>query len=299
MPYNIVIVGLFLFGYLGVVNADQNNAKILLSQFRQFSAVTEQINKNIPLRIQSRETKRRLHVDVFGIISHPFSRVVSILSKPANMCDFLILNLNVKTCTYGQESESAGLMIYVSSKNYRPLFLSLKIDPYFELQKKNKNYMRVLMASRKSAWGIKDYSVIVEAAPYGKSTLVRFTSRYHASRVNMAATTFYLKTIARNKVGFTVADHNRQGEPQYVRGMRGVIERNAVRSHLALQAYLETDSVPNGKRFEARLRRWFELTEVYPQQLHEMQWKSYLRNKRREYRNQRKLQLQISRQAEK
>ncbi|MEE8481762.1 MAG: hypothetical protein V3S12_00285, partial [Acidiferrobacterales bacterium] len=148
----IIFVGFALLGVSEIANADQTDAKLLLDQYRQFSAVSKPIDKNIPLRIQSHEQNRRLRVNVFGIVSHPYSRVVSILSKPAVMCDFLILNMNVKTCTYRQEGQRAEMVIYVSGKRYTPLFLTLEIDPYFELQKKNSNYMRVLMASRRSAW---------------------------------------------------------------------------------------------------------------------------------------------------
>lgn len=299
LPYRGVVAALGLLLISVAANADQTDAKLLLHQYRQFSSVSKPINKNIPLRIQSHEQDRRLRVNVFGIVSHPYSRVVAILSKPAVMCDFLILNMNVKTCTYRQAGQRAEMMIYVSGKRYSPLFLALEISPYFELQKKNNKYMRVLMASRKSEWGLKEYSVVVEATPYGESTLVRFTSQYHASRVNMAATAVYLKTFARSKVGFTVVSQNQRGEPQFVGGMRGVIERNAVRSYLALQAYLETASVPAEQRFETRLRRWFNLTDAYPRQLREMQWQSYLSNKRREYDNQRKLQQRIFRRASK
>lgn len=298
-PCCIVFVGLALLGISVIAAANQTDAQRLLDQYRQFSAVSKPIANDIPLRIESQESGRHLRVNIYGIVNHPFPRVAAILSKPAVMCDFLILNLNVKTCVYKQEDPRVEMMIYVSGKRYAPLFLALEINPYFELQKNNNNYMRVLMASRRAVWGIKEYSVIVEATPFGKSTLVRFTSQYHAGRLNMAATMVYLKTFARSKVGFTVVSQNSQGEPQYVGGMQGIIERNAVRSYLALQAYLETASVPAEQRFEMRLRRWYELTNVYPRQLHELQWQTYLSNKRREYHNQRKLQQRVLRQASK
>ncbi len=297
MPYSSVIIGFSLMVYSTIANADRADAHQLLSQYRQFSTNIKPIDKSLPLRIQSNEQDRSLRVDVYGVVSHPYSRVADALSSPAAMCDFLILNMNVKTCTYMRENRRASMVIYVAGKNYAPLYRTLKIEPYFELQKKSKNYLRVLMASRKGRWGMKEYSVLVEASPYENKTLVRFSSNYHASRINKAATTTYLKTFARKKVGFTVVGRNKQGLPEYVRGMRGVIERNAVRSYLALQAYLETASMPPNRRFESRLRRWFELTDVYTRQLHEMHWQPYLHNKRREYQNQLRLQRRILRRA--
>jgi hypothetical protein len=59
------------------------------------------------------------------------------------------------------------------------------------------------------------------------------------------------------------------------------VERNVMRYYLAVQAFLETQSVPEPERFERRLGRWFELTGRYPQ-LHEVDWEEYLETKRRE-----------------
>lgn len=290
-----ILTSLFLLAMSGAVTAQQTEAKLLLSQYQQFAIHTQPIDRNLALSIASHEKSRRLDIKVYGIVDQPFSKVSAVLSDPAVMCDFLILNLNIKTCTYAQDKQRTELVIYVAGKNYSPLYRAMEINPYFELQKKNNQYMRVLMASRKSRWALYDYSVIVEATALGNATLLRFTSKYHASHINMAATLAYLKTFARNKVGFTVVGHNELGEPKYIQGMRGVIERNAVRSYLALQAYLETSNTPEKKRFDSRLRRWFKLTDAYPRQLHEMELQSYLDNKHREYRNQYKTQQKILR----
>ncbi len=299
MTRYIITIGVGLFILSATVSAALSDSRLLLNQYRQFSATTKPLDRNLALRIQSDEQGRRLRVDVYGIVNQPYPRVAEALSSPAAMCDFLILNMNVKTCTYEQVGRRLFMTIYIAGKNYAPLYRTLEIEPYFELQKKDRNYLKVLVASREASRGKTEYSVFVEAVPYGKATLVRFSSKYFASRINKAATTAYLKTFALNKVGFTVIGRNNQGLPEYVRGMQGVIERNAVRSYLALQAYLETTDAPVNLRFESRLWRWFKLTNVYKRQLHEMHWQSYLLNKRREYQNQLMMQKQILRRVSK
>lgn len=299
MIQQVVIIGIGLFIVSAAANADRTDAHQLLSQYRQFSADIKPIDKSLPLRIQSHEQDRHLRVNVFGLVNYSYAQVADVLASPAAMCDFLILNMNVKACTYLPGKQRADMVIYVAGKKYASLYRTLQIEPYFELQKRDKNYLRVLMASHRGSWGMKEYSVLVEASPYKNKTLVRFTSNYEASRINKAATTAYLKTFARKKVGFTVIGKNQQGQPEYVRGMQGVIERNAVRSYLALQAYLGTANTPSKQRFESRLRRWFDLTDVYTRQLHEMHWQPYLRNKRREYQNQLRLQRRIVRRTSK
>ena len=69
-----------------------------------------------------------------------------------------------------------------------------------------------------------------------------------------------------------------------------MIERNAMRYHLAVKAYLGTLEVSEPRRFERRLERWFELTSDYRTQLFEMERDEYLRCKRRERANQSLLQ---------
>ncbi|MBP1752878.1 MAG: hypothetical protein H6Q57_1714, partial [Geobacteraceae bacterium] len=80
------------------------------------------------------------------------------------------------------------------------------------------------------------------------------------------------------------------GEPVYVSGVRGSVERNAVRYYLAIQTYMDTLSIPWNQRFEKRISRWFDLTARFPRQLYEMDKGEYLATKRREHNNQLMLQ---------
>ena len=88
-------------------------------------------------------------------------------------------------------------------------------------------------------------------------------------------------------MGFTVAEPARAGrEPTYIGGMRGVVERNTMRYYLAINAYLDSLAAPPEKQLEKRFRDWFDATERYPKQLHEVDRDAYLRMKRNEYQRQ-------------
>src|SRR6185295_20126211 len=101
-----------------------------------------------------------------------------------------------------------------------------------------------------------------------------------AGRIAMQA---YLSTTGRNKVGFSVVERGPDGAPVYMRGERGVIERNTMRYYLALEAYLGALGVPAAERQEKRLNDWFTAIERYPRQLRdEMDREQYLSMKRRE-----------------
>ena len=96
----------------------------------------------------------------------------------------------------------------------------------------------------------------------------------------------YLNTIGRNKVGFTVTGKQANSEPVYVEGLLGLVERNTMRYHLAVEAYLGAMRVPAPMQFEKRISDWFQATEHYPQQLHEVNLSEYLDMKRLQYQRQ-------------
>jgi hypothetical protein len=96
------------------------------------------------------------------------------------------------------------------------------------------------------------------------------------------ATKAYLATAGRNKVGFTITGQDADGKPVYINGVRGMIERNAMRYYLAVEAYLASLSAPPAEQQEKRLQAWYAATERCPAQLHEMERDDYLAMKRRE-----------------
>jgi hypothetical protein len=61
-----------------------------------------------------------------------------------------------------------------------------------------------------------------------------------------------------------------------------VVERTAMRYYLAIDAWLQTAALEPMQRPMARLETWFDATERYPRQLHELDRATYLANKRRE-----------------
>ena len=99
----------------------------------------------------------------------------------------------------------------------------------------------------------------------------------------------YLATAGADKVGFTRDGDGKGARPHYIGGMRGAVERNAMRYYLAIDAYLDSLRAPPDQRPERRLNAWFDATERYPQQLHEMDKKTYVATKRMEIERQRVL----------
>jgi hypothetical protein len=96
----------------------------------------------------------------------------------------------------------------------------------------------------------------------------------------------YLNTIGRDRLGFSMVDAHEGGAPALVGGERGAIERNAMRYYLAIAAYLDSLTAPADERVEHRLQAWFEATERYKTQLHEIDLSEYLAMKRHEVQGQ-------------
>ena len=99
--------------------------------------------------------------------------------------------------------------------------------------------------------------------------------------------------MGRNKVGFTVVAHDEKGNPVFIEGTRGAIERNAVRYYLAIRAYMDSLRFPEEIRFEQRIQLWYDLTDRLKEQLFELPREEYIDGKRRENKNQLNLQEQI------
>ena len=99
-----------------------------------------------------------------------------------------------------------------------------------------------------------------------------------------------MRAFARKKVGFTKVGTDQDGEPVYIGGMQGVLERNTLRNYLAVTAFLDTI----GESDECRFEKWFEETEKY-YQLKELSRSDYLKYKRMEQENQVSAQRELAR----
>src|SRR5262249_31340061 len=120
----------------------------------------------------------------------------------------------------------------------------------------------------------------------GSRTFLHLTYSYGYGMAGRLAMKTYLATIGSDKVGFTTARSSSTGQPEYIGGGRGLVERNTMRYYLAIDAYLHALSSPPGKRLDQRLATWFDATEQYPRQLHEVDRDAYLTMKHNEYQRQ-------------
>ncbi len=275
--------------------ANIDGARILELHHQKIQLNASESFFKLPFNIHSNEIDNRLSADVYSLIKRPFDNVATALTDPGSWCEFMPLNLNIKSCTSQQQSGKTLLAFYAGRKYYQAPEAAFQLNYDYQVATLENNYLKVVLDAEQGPFGTSDYRIIVEAIPLEGATYVRIHSSYLTSFRSRLGTQAYLATLGQSKVGFSLESNTAAGTPKYIKGIRGIIERNVMRYYLSLRAFLDTAHLSSGERFEARIKTWFDLTENYATQLHELERDEYLQAKRQEWNNQRRLQRNLPR----
>lgn len=288
MPNRIVLV-LLLCSAATVLQAAEP-AATLRAEIAQHGFATD--TYGLPIRIESELDEGAVRATIYGFLPQPYDQVALLLANPHRWCGFITLVLNIKACVYREEGDGRQLDVYAGRKYYEPPEDVYLFEYRYRLDTLRHDYVEVELTAPDGPLNTEDYRIGIRAVPAPDGTYLGLHLAYRSSAVSRVAVRVYLATIGRNKVGFTVIERGPDGEPQYIRGVRGIIERNVVRYYLALKAYLRTvgGEAPTRAQFFAAAQRWYALAEHFPRQLRELGRERYLENKAAEYRNQRRLQ---------
>jgi hypothetical protein len=239
-----------------------------------------------PLHLASIETSRDLHGDVHAVVEHPFAEVSAALGRPEHWCDVMSLHQNTKYCRLTMDGGVPRIELRVGKKYDQPVAAASAVNFAFRTVSATPEYLAVELQSPDGPFDTSDYRIVLEAAPLAPGrTFLHMGYSFSFGAIGRTAMRVYLGTTGRDKVGFTLA--SKPGEPpEYIGGMRGLVERNTMRYYLAIDAYLGALSAPPAEQLDKRLRDWFNATESYPRQLHELDRDEYVAMKRREYRRQ-------------
>ena len=284
-----MVAAAFLFSAVSAsaVEKPRQGADILLDTYHRNMARLERNSFGLPLFLESFERDDRVQVDVYGILDQPFSSVVSVLKVPANWCDIVSLHLNVKACTYRELPGDWLLTFYIGRKVYQPPEDTRQVIFHYRNVVQQQGYLDIILSADAGPFGTKDHRMRFEALPLeGGRTFVHVSYAYSDSAALRLAAKVYFVTLGRDKVGFTVTGTDRNGNPVYIGGPRGSIERNAVRYYFAIQTFMNTLRYPEKSRFSMRISEWYDLTIRYRKQLYELDKKDYLTFKTKEHKNQ-------------
>lgn len=253
----------------------------------KYQALAGQLRNNPfqrPIHLDSSENAGELTGDIYALVDAPYAQARAVLDEPAEWCEVLMLHLNTKHCRATDGDGDGALTVRVGKKHQQPVDEAYRLEFSYHVEAAAPDYLSILLKAAEGPLNTRDYRIRLQAIPLADGrTFLRLTYSCTYGLISRMAMKTYLATLARDKVGFTVIGRDSDGGPDYIGGMRGVVERNTMRYYLAIDAYLDSLSVPPAQRTEKRLQAWFTATEQYARQLHELDRGDYLQMKRAEY----------------
>lgn len=262
----------------------EGTAASLQGKYRSLQDKFNQNQFKRPLYIESHENGEALQGEVYVVLDYPFGALSKLLKDPSAWCDILSLHFNIKYCQADITKSSRIILAYVGRKFEQPLEQASPVCLTFHAENGVPDHFRVVLNAESGPFNTHNYRIMLESIPLERGqTFIRLSYSYETSMMAKLAMKIYLGTLGSGKVGFTVVGRDADGRPIYTENIRGVMERNAMRYYLAMEAYLDALSLPPAQQLEARLQNWFAATERYALQLHEMDRGEYLAMKHREY----------------
>lgn len=239
------------------------------------------------LYLDSAQSSKDLKGEIYAVVDYPFATVNAALNNPAHWCDVLILHINIKYCHASGDKVGTVLAVNLGRKYEQPLADAYRVEFNYRGLITAPDYFAVELNAKEGPLSTHDYRIQIEATSLKDGrTFLHFTYAYAFGLTGRLAMQGYLATIGRDKVGFTVTSKQPNGQPIYIQGVRGVVERNTMRYYLAIDAYLAALTAPPADQLEKRLQYWYKNTEQYARQLHDVERDDYLKMKRKEYQRQ-------------
>lgn len=214
------------------------------------------------LHVESSASDSRHKGEVYAVIQHPYAAVAAGLGRAASWCAVLTLQVNIKRC----EATGDALAAYVTRRPRDSAEDAHRIDFRFEAAARDEDYLRVALRAEDGPVGTRDYEIVLQAAPLdARRSFLHLSYAYRLGWMARLAMDVYLAGPGRDKRGFSV-----EGGP------RGIVERNAMRYYLAVNAYLAWTEL------EPRLGQWYTDIARYPQLREEVTLEEYVEMKRRQ-----------------
>jgi len=250
----------------------------------RYAQLREQLSSNSfdrPLHIDSSQSGNALQGDVYAVLNYPFDRVSTALKDPADWCDILILPFNTRYCHATPGSSATTLSVRIGRRPDQPVEQAYRLDFALQPVAATPDYYESRLSAAQGPVGTRDYRISISAVPLEAGrTFMHLSYSYGYNLPGRLAMQAYLATAGSGKAGFTVTGRDGNGQPTYIGGFRGAIERTAMRYYLAVDAHLASLGFPREQRLEKRIEAWFDATERYPRQLHEMDRATYVAIKR-------------------
>jgi hypothetical protein len=280
---------LFLLYLCGLLAAQAQGADLgeMQNLYRSLQPRLAQSPFQRELALDSTEASERLSGDIYATLDAPLANLELVNRSPLRWCEILLLLSNTKSCVVGRQDEAPSLQMRMGTKGPQALATTTPMNFKFETSAPQATVLETRLSSNSGPMGTKDGTLRVQAIALGPhKSFIHLHYSYSSSLAGRLATGVYLQTLGRGKVGFSKeqAEASRPADAHWVGGVRGIIERNTMRYFMGLSCGLQfagTDAP--AQRFAQMAPCWYDETERYPQQLHELGRAEYLEMKGAEY----------------
>ncbi len=263
----------------------------LLDKYHQIETALEKNADLVPFYVESSENKNASHVDIYGTIHYPFEIVQKEFLVPTNWCDILLPHPDVRACTYKKVPDTWLLNIYNVDKPSELLDDAYQMKFVYRVSALQPLYFDIALTAPEGPSHTKDHQFRFEAIPLENNQTfihLRYSFRYSALGY------FLMKIFGGSRIGFSITGTDGAGNPVYVSGLRGSVERYVVCDYLAILAYFDTLETPADQRFERRIGQWYDFTTYFKKQLSELKKEEYLKYKSQDLKNQERLQNDLN-----
>ena len=252
-----------------------------------YDAYLAEVNtSSLPFTLESSESRGVMQASITTFMEDiTYQEFAGRLSDVVQWCEFIPLHLNIKACAYESHPDGTVLQFYVGPKGYTApdeaelLVFRFTVDS-------TEDVLQVGFTASTGPFGSRNYDFRFRAIGAGNGVYLEFDLSSEPGFISSIAK-LYLATIGSRKIGFSTVGEDNDGEPRYVKGQRGGAERNIVRYLLSIKAYFDTlDSELQADGYLKRLERWYDLTDIYRDQLYEMDRDVYTKIGQQEHKNQ-------------
>lgn len=281
----LVCIGSYANAQSAGTDGNESSARALLAKHASLAGQLAQNAYRRPLFLESSEGGNKVSGSAYAVLDAPINKVSDAFKSPKRWCEMLILHLNTKYCRADTDASPSTLKMDIGKKTPQSLADTFALVLNYQIASASTTYFAVQLNAAKGPVSTSDYRIELEAAPLpGGKTFMHLRYSYGYGLVGRLAMQTYLATLGSNKLGFTRLKNGTKSS--YVGGMRGTVERNTMRYYLAMEAYLAALDQPRAEQFASSLAYWFDATEEYPLQLHEVERASYIAMKKDEYQRQ-------------
>jgi hypothetical protein len=271
-------------GLTGPALAQEDAAATLRAKHAALSESLRMNQFQRPLVLDSSETANQLTGNIYAVMAYPFAEVNAGLNNPAHWCEVLILHINTKYCHARTGVAGTVLNVNIGKKTPELLADTARLEFHYSTVLTNPEYFQIQLSAKEGPLSTRDYRIQMEGVALPNAmTFLHLTYSYGFNFMGRLGMQTYLATVGRGKVGFTLNGRQADGQPDYIGGVRGLVERNTMRYYLAIDAFMASVHVAPEAQLEHRLRHWFTAAEGYPRQLHEVDQQAYLDMKQAEY----------------